>query len=396
MQKGRRLVVVFQIVWWLGGGTLAAAEGQRWGLMVGVGHYSQLEEKQNQAIQGCDGDADYLADMMRNDFQFALVPDNKPLKNEKATLERLRQAMKELSSRVHPEDAVLFYFSGPGSRIPDQNGDEPDGYDETLCLFDAHPENGDQDLRDDELAAWVESLPTDNVTVVLDCGFSGGAAGPEGNYFPKAIRKSPRSESTPGKEGFTLPQGVLVTAGPVEGQAYQNTEMRGALTAQFFNILKRCPPDWTYAELRTALRGSSPPGPLDPPQDFRVQGWPQEALKRALFTSQSPELLPRALPPPAGVGTKEYDPPPFPDHLRLALVDPEELFDPDRIKWMQEELQRDWEEFAEFVPREEASFVVRFYREADKVQVQVENGYGKPVVGPYPYQGLFDLKKIGK
>ena len=70
-----------------------------------------------------------------------------------------------------PGDRVLFYYSGHGYYVPDDNGDEGDGYDETLCpveTLDAHSM-----IRDDEINARLQRLKDRLVTVIIDACHSG-------------------------------------------------------------------------------------------------------------------------------------------------------------------------------------------------------------------------------
>jgi len=48
----------------------------------------------------------------------------------------LLNLMAELSWRAVPGDFIFITYAGHGSQIPDVNGDEPDGRDETWCLYD--------------------------------------------------------------------------------------------------------------------------------------------------------------------------------------------------------------------------------------------------------------------
>jgi hypothetical protein len=70
-----------------------------------------------------------------------------------------------------PGDRVLFYFSGHGYYIPDDNGDESDGYDETLCPVNTRGTR--TMIRDDEINARLQRLKGRMVTVIIDACHSG-------------------------------------------------------------------------------------------------------------------------------------------------------------------------------------------------------------------------------
>ena len=62
----------------------------------------------------------------------------KILADQNATYENIKKHFEEwLSSGTTSEDRIVFYFSGHGTRIYDNNGDEPDRADEVLMAHDA-------------------------------------------------------------------------------------------------------------------------------------------------------------------------------------------------------------------------------------------------------------------
>jgi hypothetical protein len=73
----------------------------------------------------------------------------------------------------------VFYYSGHGSRRRDLDGDELDGYDETLALYDR------QVLDDDLHRIWLRFAPGVRLVMISDCCHSGinsrdpHAAGPD-------------------------------------------------------------------------------------------------------------------------------------------------------------------------------------------------------------------------
>jgi len=75
----------------------------------------------------------------------------------------LDQAAKDLATG----DIFFLTYSGHGGQLPDKNGDEPDGQDETWCLYDGQ-------LVDDELyAKWAKFKPGVRIFVLSDSCHSG-------------------------------------------------------------------------------------------------------------------------------------------------------------------------------------------------------------------------------
>ena len=66
------------------------------------------------------------------------VVSSELLINEQATIDNLHNSLKGYSEELEKGDFLFITYSGHGGRIPDKNGDEDDGYDETWCLYDGH------------------------------------------------------------------------------------------------------------------------------------------------------------------------------------------------------------------------------------------------------------------
>ena len=86
----------------------------------------------------------------------------------------IESAIANMAGSAGEDDVCLFFFSGHGSRIPDEDGDEgkSDHYDEVICPYDTtgYLENV---ISDDELGGWLSICPG-NVVVILDTCMSGG------------------------------------------------------------------------------------------------------------------------------------------------------------------------------------------------------------------------------
>ena len=99
------------------------------------------------------------------------------LTNGSASRDAIKAALAGLAKRVSADDMVVFYFSGRGSYGPDQPPfDEGDGLDEYLVPFDGQVGSSARDLSDDTIEALLAALPTNNVMVILDVGFTGATS----------------------------------------------------------------------------------------------------------------------------------------------------------------------------------------------------------------------------
>ncbi|MFN3214845.1 MAG: caspase domain-containing protein [Henriciella sp.] len=104
--------------------------------------------------------------------------------NSEATYDGVKKAFAELASAASdeegvPADQVLIFYAGHGSRLPDDNNDEPDLFDETLVLHDSVAPRPNEtrvpQLRDDEFNALLSRVydRSPNLTVILDSCHSG-------------------------------------------------------------------------------------------------------------------------------------------------------------------------------------------------------------------------------
>jgi uncharacterized caspase-like protein len=98
------------------------------------------------------------------------------LTDEMASKTGVYVAIKNMAKNENADadDVYLFFFSGHGSRIPDEDSpaEESDGYDEVICPYDT---TGDLEniISDDELGGWLTECKG-NVVVILDTCMSGG------------------------------------------------------------------------------------------------------------------------------------------------------------------------------------------------------------------------------
>lgn len=88
-----------------------------------------------------------------------------------ATKKSIESGIKALLRQSKKGDVALVHFSGHGSHVPDDNGEESDGRDEILCPTDL---DWDDPLRDDWLRRTLDTVAAGvNLTVIMDCCHSG-------------------------------------------------------------------------------------------------------------------------------------------------------------------------------------------------------------------------------
>jgi hypothetical protein len=116
----------------------------------------------NGALTACEFDAQDMADTARGrDFAARL------LLTSDATYDAVMSAISNAAQKLNSGDMLFLSYSGHGGQVPDTNGDEPDGQDETWVLYD-------RELVDDELyGLWSRFQPGVRILVLSDSCHSG-------------------------------------------------------------------------------------------------------------------------------------------------------------------------------------------------------------------------------
>ena len=132
---------------------------------VGLNRIDPVYYGAGNELAGCINDARDMQDLaVKQGFQTTLMLD------EQATAEAVISAIAGTAHSLRPGDMLLLTYSGHGSQVPDKNGDEPDGKDETWCLYDRM-------LVDDELnALWSQFKPGVRICMLSDSCHSGTVA----------------------------------------------------------------------------------------------------------------------------------------------------------------------------------------------------------------------------
>jgi metacaspase-1 len=242
-------------------------------LCIGINDYPGTDSD----LAGCVNDAKDWADILKaRGFSARL------LLNRQATGARMREAIKQLLADARSGDSVVIQFSGHGSFVPDQNGDEPDGTDECLVPYDVR-RNGP--ITDDELFEILsdrakgvklimvsDSCHSGSVAKFAPSATpSGGTTGavirtktrflPPGAFLGKrdvsrlGVKRAIRRSSPPGRYAALLMSGCQDVESSWD--AYFKGRPNGAFTFLALRALKRLPKNaqyqrW-YKEIRKVL-----------------------------------------------------------------------------------------------------------------------------------------------
>ncbi|MBM3211086.1 hypothetical protein FJZ33_02635, partial [Candidatus Poribacteria bacterium] len=172
-----------------GNGMNTSRSPNKWALLIGIDKYPNFSQ-----LSGCINDIDLMAQILNHNFGFP--EDNiELLKDESATREGILKAIYDLVDKVGKDDIVVIHYSGHGSRRKDFEGDDPDGYDETIVPYnsgrDPYP---NLDIIDDEIYAWLLELTknTDYVSLIFDSCHSGSVTrdifGAKGRWVEPDLR----------------------------------------------------------------------------------------------------------------------------------------------------------------------------------------------------------------
>ncbi len=121
-------------------------------------HYGGWDGKLN----ACEADAEDMASIAKSQ-KFAVTT----LLTKAATRTRVIAQVQKAARTLKSGDIFMLTYSGHGGQVPDMNDDEPDGQDETWCLYDG-------EFVDDELyALWRKFAPGVRILVFSDSCHSG-------------------------------------------------------------------------------------------------------------------------------------------------------------------------------------------------------------------------------
>src|SRR5690606_6669561 len=110
------------------------SRGRIYGLFAGISDY----EPPNTRLQYTADDALRIRDALIGGGGMPAANAHTLLDSE-ATVGNVRQAIRDIASRMGPDDTFVMFYSGHGGQVPRPDGpapSDPDGMDETLALYD--------------------------------------------------------------------------------------------------------------------------------------------------------------------------------------------------------------------------------------------------------------------
>ena len=146
--------------------SLGRVTGKRKALFIGINYKGQSGE-----LRGCINDVynirDFLKSKYRIDEEIILTDDTSDPKNL-PTRANILAGFKWLRSGANAGDSLILHYSGHGGSVKDLDGDEEDGFDETLIPLD---NDSAGHIVDDEVHdVLVRGLPRGvRLTAIMDC-----------------------------------------------------------------------------------------------------------------------------------------------------------------------------------------------------------------------------------
>ena len=219
------LIAIIQPIYTFSSANLVDFEN-RWAFLVSVGQYPS-----ESSIGQLNSPADDVKAIKQMLIQYGgFSPEHIIILSEhQATYLGVNEAFQRLANQVQPEDLVLFYFSGRGSRVVDDVfiDSERDKLDECFLLYDTVLEDGtpiSNYIRDDEIGRHLKQLDSKRCVVIIDACYQGN------NADEKGVTANPTASDSSAYDGMSgdfLPPGTII----LEACAPNETTIDGVFTS---------------------------------------------------------------------------------------------------------------------------------------------------------------------
>ncbi|KAF3911880.1 Metacaspase-1A [Arthrobotrys entomopaga] len=164
--------------------------GRRKALLIGINYFTQRGQ-----LRGCINDVKNMKQFLNERYGYAIedmviLTDDQQNPASQPTKANILRAMHWLVKDAKPDDSLFFHYSGHGGQQKDTDGDEDDGYDETIYPVDFRTAGM---IVDDEMhRIMVTPLqPGVRLTAIFDSCHSGSALDLPYLYSTKGVLKEP-------------------------------------------------------------------------------------------------------------------------------------------------------------------------------------------------------------
>ncbi len=235
-------------------------------LCIGINDYPGTSND----LSGCVNDAsDWADELTRRGFTVST------LLNAAATRAAMVAAIGGMIQAAAKGDSLIITYSGHGTWVPDQNGDEPDGRDEALCPYDLAIKGA---LLDDDIhALFSQRAAGVRIVLISDSCHSGSVTRgrddeldlgmgkirfmPPEAWMPKDQLPAAQLQAVVPRGGFTRSGGDLLLAGCQDTEYSWDTSFNGrpngAFTFYALKALREAKPT-TYEAWFTQIRAYLP------------------------------------------------------------------------------------------------------------------------------------------
>ncbi|ONH66585.1 Metacaspase-1 [Cyberlindnera fabianii] len=163
--------------------------GRRKALLIGINYIGTKAQ-----LKGCINDVNnvkqFLVQHGYAEGDIVVLTDDQTQMVKVPMRANIIKAIGWLVNGAQPNDSLFFHYSGHGSQVPDQDGDEEDGIDETIVPLDY--ETSGQIIDDELHARLVQPLPAGvRLTALFDSCHSGSVLDLPYTYSTKGVLKEP-------------------------------------------------------------------------------------------------------------------------------------------------------------------------------------------------------------
>jgi hypothetical protein len=224
-------------------------------LLVGINAYPHAP------LRGCVSDVLQIQDMLKRYYGFS-DDGIRSLVDGEATRAEITKGLEWLAHGGADADAVrVFHYSGHGTYVADENGDEPDGRDECLVPYDYESAGV---LTDDGLKALYDRFPqAGNFTLVMDSCHSGSVQKAPGadvvfRFLPVSMAEQARIDAAAMRFADDQRQFVAGQLEALRGQALSEAAVRRIVQRLMMVFEKKRFGDVRVREANVLLAGCRP------------------------------------------------------------------------------------------------------------------------------------------